>query len=108
MTELIHRPRRLRRTENLRALVRETRLAPEDFILPLFACAGQNVRREISSMPGVHNLSVDEIAREAEDAYQVGVRGVILFGLPAAKHESASGAYAEDGVVQQAIGAIRK
>ena len=108
MPPLVNRPRRLRRTENLRALVRETRLAPEDFILPLFACTGQNVRREISSMPGVHNLSVDEIAREAEDAYQVGVRGVILFGLPAAKDESASGAYADDGVVQQAIGAIRK
>lgn len=108
MPQLVNRPRRLRRTENLRALVRETRLAPEDFILPLFACAGQNVRREISSMPGVHNLSVDEIAREAEEAYRVGVRGVILFGLPAAKDESASGAYAEDGIVQQAIGAIRK
>ena len=66
MSHLLHRPRRSRRTENLRALVREARLAPEDFILPLFACPGQNIRREISSMPGVHNLSVDEIAREAE------------------------------------------
>jgi porphobilinogen synthase len=107
MPQLVNRPRRLRRTENLRALVRETRLAPEDFILPLFACAGQNVRREISSMPGVHNLSVDEIARDAEAAYQVGVRGVILFGLPEAKDESGSGAYADDGVVQQAVQAIR-
>jgi len=107
MSQLLNRPRRLRKTENLRALVRETRLAPEDFILPLFACAGQNVRREISSMPGVHNLSVDEIAREAEAAYQVGVRGVILFGLPESKDEIASGAYAEDGIVQQALKAIR-
>ena len=65
MPDLIHRPRRLRKTENLRALVRETRLAPEDFILPLFACAGEGVRREIKSMPGVHNLSVDEIVEEA-------------------------------------------
>ena len=68
MSDLLHRPRRLRRTENLRALVRETRLAPEDFILPLFACPGEKVRREISSMPGVHNLSVDEIAKEAAGA----------------------------------------
>jgi porphobilinogen synthase len=107
MPHLLHRPRRSRRTENLRALVREARLAPEDFILPLFACPGENVRREIASMPGVHNLSVDEIAREAEGAYQIGVRGVILFGLPEAKDETASGAYAEGGIVQQAVRAIR-
>ena len=68
MSDLLHRPRRLRRTENLRALVRETRLAPEDFVLPLFACAGEKIRREISSMPGVYNLSIDEIAREAAAA----------------------------------------
>ena len=107
MPHLLHRPRRSRRTENLRALVREARLAPEDFILPLFACAGKGVRREIASMPGVHNLSVDEIAREAEGAYQIGVRGVILFGLPEAKDETATGAYADDGIVQQAVRAIR-
>ena len=108
MPNLLHRPRRLRTSENLRALVREARLTPEDFILPLFACAGQNVRREIGSMPGVHNLSVDEIAREAESAYQTGVRGVILFGLPEKKDETATGAYADDGIVQQAVRAIRK
>ncbi len=108
MSELIHRPRRLRRTENLRALVCETRLAPEDFILPLFACAGESVRREIPSMPGVHNLSVDEIAKEAAAASAVGVRGVILFGLPEAKDEVGSGAYHEKGIVQQAVRAIRK
>ena len=79
MLDLIHRPRRLRRTDNLRALVRETRLAAEDFILPLFACPGEKVRREIPSMPGVHNLSVDEIAKEAARAYDMGVKGVILF-----------------------------
>ncbi|HEY3026900.1 MAG TPA: porphobilinogen synthase [Pyrinomonadaceae bacterium] len=107
MPHLLHRPRRSRRTENLRAMVREARLAPEDFILPLFACPGKGVRREIASMPGVHNLSVDEIAREAEGAYQIGVRGVILFGLPEAKDETATGAYAEDGIVQQAVRAIR-
>ena len=108
MLDLLHRPRRLRRTENLRKLVRETRLSAEDFILPLFACAGKNVRREIASMPGVHNLSVDEIAGEAARAYDMGVKGVILFGLPEAKDEFGSGAYHENGIVQQAVRTIRK
>jgi porphobilinogen synthase len=91
----------------LRALVRETSLAPEDFILPLFACAGANVRREIPSMPGVHNLSVDEIATEAAAAAELGVKSVILFGLPETKDEAGSGAYHENGIVQQAVRAIR-
>ncbi len=108
MVDLIHRPRRLRRSEAMRDLVRETRLAPEDFILPLFACPGEKVRREISSMPGVHNLSVDEIAKEAAAAQQTGIRGVILFGLPESKDEQASGAYAAQGIVQQATRAIRE
>ena len=107
MPDLFHRPRRLRRTENLRALVRETSLAPEDFILPLFACPGAKVRREISSMPGVHNLSVDEIAIEAAAAAKLGVKSVILFGLPETKDEAGSGAYLENGIVQQAVRAIR-
>jgi porphobilinogen synthase len=108
MSQLLHRPRRLRRTENIRALVQETRLTPADFILPLFVCAGEKVRREIPSMPGVHNLSVDEIAKEAAAARDIGVRGVILFGLPEKKDEIGSGAYADKGVVQQAIRAIGK
>jgi porphobilinogen synthase len=108
MSDIVHRPRRLRRSETLRAFVRETRLAPEDFILPLFACTGENVRREISSMPGVFNLSVDEIVREATNAYEMGVRGLILFGLPETKDETASGAYAEKGIVQQAVRAIKR
>ena len=91
----------------MRALVRETHLRPEDFILPLFACAGENVRREISSMPGVHNLSVDEIAREAAAAFEIGVRGVIVFGLPESKDATGTGAYDENGIVQQAVRAIR-
>src|ERR1700720_1238509 len=103
MSHLIHRPRRLRRTDALRALVRETHLRPEDFILPLFACPGEGVRREIPSMPGVPNLSVDEIAGEAANAYETGVRGVILFGLPETKDERATGAYDEKGIVQQAV-----
>src|SRR6185436_378009 len=108
MSDLLYRPRRLRRTANLRALVRETRLAPEDFILPLFACSGEKVRREISSMPGVHNLSIDEIAKEAAGAEEIGVKGVILFGLPDTKDEAGSGAYHEHGIVQRAVRAIRK
>src|SRR5438270_823668 len=108
MSHLIHRPRRLRRTEALRSLLRETQLLRHDFILPLFACPGTNVRREIQSMPGVHNLSVDEIAREAAAAFEIGVTGVILFGLPETKDETATGAYAETGVVQQAIRAVRR
>ncbi|HKZ77410.1 MAG TPA: porphobilinogen synthase [Pyrinomonadaceae bacterium] len=108
MYDLIQRPRRLRRSDALRAIVRESRLAPEDLILPLFACPGRAVRHEISSMPGVHNLSVDEITKEATAAYQLGVRAVILFGLPESKDELGSGAYAEDGIVQQAIRSIRR
>lgn len=108
LSNLIQRPRRLRRSENLRALVRETRLSADDFVLPLFACSGKAVRREISSMPGVHNLSVDEIAREAAEAEQAGIRAVILFGLPESKDEDASGAYHENGIVQQAVRAIRE
>lgn len=105
---MIHRPRRLRRNSSLRALVRETRLTPDNFVLPLFACPGDGVRREISSMPGVFNLSVDEIAKEAAAAYDAGVRSIILFGLPETKDELASGAFAEDGIVQRAIRAVRR
>jgi porphobilinogen synthase len=88
--------------------VRETRLAPENFVLPLFVCPGTNVRREISSMPGVYNLSIDETTKDVAAAYDLGVRSVILFGLPETKDLVASGAYAEDGVVQRAIRAVRQ
>src|SRR6266851_2078510 len=108
MPNLIHRPRRLRKNEALRSLVREARLSRDDFVLPLFVCPGRSVRREISSMPGVHNLSVDEVAKEVASAYVGGVRSVMLFGLPETKDELASGAYAEAGIVQQAIRAIRQ
>jgi len=108
MPALTHRPRRLRKTPALRTLVREARLGREDLILPLFACPGQKVRREIGSMPGVHNLSVDEIAKEASAAYDLGISGVILFGLPETKDETASGAYADKGIVQLAVQAIRQ
>lgn len=105
---MIHRPRRLRRSDAIRALVRETRLAPENFVLPLFVCPGTGVRREISSMPGVYNLSIDETTTEVSAAYDLGVRSVILFGLPETKDTVASGAYAEDGIVQRAIRAVRQ
>jgi porphobilinogen synthase len=108
MSNLVHRPRRLRRREGVRALVREARLSREDLILPLFACAGEGVRREVTSMPGVFNLSVDQIAREAAAAFDMGVPGVILFGLPESKDETASGAYAERGIVQEATRAVRR
>src|ERR687894_652539 len=108
MSNLIHRPRRLRRREGVRALVREARLAPENLILPLFACPGEGVRREVSSMPGVFNLSTDQIAREASAAFDAGVPAVILFGLPESKDETATGAYAERGVVQEAARAVRR
>lgn len=108
MSNLVQRPRRLRRTEALRSLVRETRLAPEDFILPLFVCPGKNVRRPISSMPGVFNLSVDEAVRETESAFSDGIKAVILFGLPETKDAEGTGAFDENGIVQQAARAIKR
>src|ERR1700760_1746128 len=102
------RMRRLRRTEPLRSLVRETRLEPSQLIYPLFLCPGEGVRREIGSMPGVFNLSVDEAAKEAEAAAALGVGGLLLFGLPAAKDEEATGAWAEDGIVQQALRTLKQ
>jgi len=99
--------RRLRATESLRHLVRETRLEPVQFILPLFACAGEGIRREIGSMPGHAQLSVDRIVKECEEAQSLGIGGVILFGIPAIKDEIASGAYADDGIVQRAVRAVK-
>lgn len=101
------RMRRLRRTEALRALVRETHLEPGALIYPLFICPGEGVRKEISSMPGVFNVSVDEAVKEAEACAALGVGGLLLFGLPAEKDEKASGAYAKDGIVQQGLRAIK-
>jgi len=89
-------------------MVRETRLTRDDFVLPLFVCPGTGVRREISSMPGVFNLSIDETTNDVSAAYDLGVRAIMLFGLPESKDELASGAYAEDGIVQRAIRAIRQ
>src|ERR1700682_5520990 len=103
----IHRPRRLRASEAMRNLVRETRLDPAQFVLPLFVCPGRGVRREIGSMPGNFQMSVDEVVRECAEVKSLGIGGVILFGLPEEKDESASGAYADDGIVQRAFNAIK-
>ena len=101
------RLRRLRQTERLRAMVRETRLTPENFVYPLFVCPGEGVRKEVRSMPGVYNLSIDEAVHEAREAKGLGIPGVILFGLPETKDEFASEAYADDGIVQRAMRAIK-
>jgi porphobilinogen synthase len=101
------RLRRLRRTGALRSLVRETRLTPESLIYPLFVCPGEGVRKEVRSMPGVFNLSVDEAVREAHEAHAVGVPAIILFGLPEKKDDVATGAWEENGIVQRAARAIK-
>jgi porphobilinogen synthase len=99
--------RRLRRSESMRALVRETTLDPGDLIYPLFLCPGNGVRKPVSSMPGVFNLSVDEAVREAEEAAALGLGGLLLFGLPDTKDEQATGAWADDGIVQQGLRALK-
>src|SRR5713101_6769475 len=104
----VTRLRRMRQSEPLRSLVRETRLAPTNFIYPLFVCPGEGVRKEISSMPGVFNLSVDAASIKTREAKSLGLGGIILFGLPEKKDEVATGAWAEDGIVQRATRAIKK
>jgi porphobilinogen synthase len=102
------RPRRLRRTEALRRLVRETTLSPDDFIWPLFVLPGKKIRNPVKSMPGVFQLSVDELVAEAQAGYEAGVRSVILFGIPEQKDDHGTGAYDENGVVPQAIRALKE
>src|SRR5262249_38719619 len=103
----IHRKRRLRSSDSIRRLVRETRLDPSQLILPLFTCPGEGVRREISSMPGNFQLSIDELVRECAVVYSLGIGGVILFGIPDTKDEFASEAYAENGITQRAVRAVK-
>ncbi len=103
----VTRMRRLRTSEAIRSLVRETRLTASSLVYPLFVCPGQGVRREVRSMPGVANLSVDQAVAEAKEAHQLGLPAVILFGLPEKKDEVASGAWTADGIVQQAARAIK-
>ncbi len=107
MRKLVHRPRRLRRSEGVRNLVRETRLTAHDFVLPLFISEKLKTRKAIKSMPGVFQLALSEVADEAQRAFDLGLQAVLLFGIPREKDEAASGAYAEDGVVQEAVRAIK-
>ena len=107
MRKLVHRPRRLRRTAALRNLVRETKLGTDDLILPLFVSEKISERRAIPSMPGVFQHSPGEIVDAALNAQDSGLQAIILFGIPAEKDEKASGAYAENGVIQKAVSAIK-
>jgi porphobilinogen synthase len=100
--------RRLRRSESLRALVRETSVAPGDLIYPLFLCPGEGVRRPVGSMPGVFNLSVDEAVREAEEAASLGIGGLLVFGLPESKDPEGTGAWDEDGITQKGLRALKE
>lgn len=100
--------RRMRANEPLRALARETRLAPSQMILPLFVREGEGVRKEIGAMPGNYQLSIDELVKECAEVKSLGLGGVILFGLPDVKDETASGAYADDGIVQKAVRALKR
>src|SRR3979409_861241 len=106
--KLTRRHRRLRRTGSMRALVRETRLSPDMFMLPLFVCEGDGVRREVSSMPGVYNLSVDEAVKEVRAAAGDGIRSVLLFGLPDRKDAVGSASYDSEAPVQSAVRAIKR
>jgi len=103
----IHRPRRLRSNNVLRKMVRETSLSPDDFIYPMFVTFGKGVRKKISSMPGCHQFSVDEMVKEARKVHKLGIPAIILFGIPEHKDERGSEAYSAKGVVQQAIRAIK-
>jgi porphobilinogen synthase len=104
----VHRPRRLRKTELLRGLVRETRLTVANFVYPMFVCPGATVRQEVSSMPGVFQQSADKIVEDCREVESLGIRGVILFGLPETKDPRGASSLQKDGVVQRAIEAIRK
>jgi porphobilinogen synthase len=108
MTFPIHRPRRLRRTEALRGLVRETKLSVRSLVYPMFACPGAKVRTEVSSMPGIYQQSVDQVVEECREVADLGIPAVLLFGLPEKKDELASGAADKNGPVQRAVEAIRK
>lgn len=103
----IQRPRRLRKNETIRRMVRETPLSPDNFIYPLFVTFGKGVRKEISSMPGCFQESVDKVVKHAKEVYSLGIPSVLLFGIPEHKDETGTGAYDDNGVVQKAIKAIK-
>jgi porphobilinogen synthase len=102
-----YRPRRLRKDERFREMIRETHLRPDDMILPLFVCPGKGVRRPISSMPGNFQLSIDELIKEVKEAKSLGILGVILFGIPEKKDELGSEGYSENGIIQRALKSLK-
>ncbi len=102
-----YRPRRLRRNENFRRLIRETRLSVDDLIYPLFVVEGKGIKKPIDSMPGNYQMSVDNLVKEVREAKTLGIPGVLLFGIPEKKDEVASGAFADDGVIQKAVKKIK-
>src|SRR3989441_9228953 len=104
----IRRMRRLRRTAALRRLVQETHVVPAQLVWPLFVCHGEGVRREVPALPGVYQTSLDELVKDAERAHRLGLGGIMLFGLPAAKDPTGSEAYDEQGIVQQAARAVKR
>lgn len=104
----IHRPRRLRSNDTLRRMVRETRLSVDDLIYPMFICPGEGVREPIGAMPGVNQLSVDQGVEECREVAGLGIPAVILFGIPESKDAAGTGAYVDDGIVQQAIRTIKQ
>src|SRR6201996_6759485 len=108
MTLPATRLRRLRSTAAMRSLVRETHLHPGALVYPLFLCEGEGIRREVGSMPGVFNLSVDEAVKEAETCASLGLGGLLLFGLPAEKDEQGTGAWIDDGIVQRGLRALKQ
>lgn len=103
-----YRPRRLRRNENLRRMVRETHLRVDDLIYPMFSAFGENIKQEISSMPGIYQMSIDNIVKEAKEVYELGIPAVILFGIPETKDAVGSDAYCDTGIIQNTIRAIKK
>jgi len=108
MTFPVTRMRRLRMTDPIRSMVRETRLTPAQFIYPLFVCPGEGIKKEISSMPGNYQMSIDQLVEEARTVKSLGIAGIILFGIPNHKDELATSAYEENGIVQEAIRALKR
>ena len=105
---LINRPRRLRMNDSIRSLVRETKITKDDLVYPLFIIEGENIKDEIKSMPGNYRFSIDRILEEVKEIYELGIKSILLFGIPAEKDECGSGAYCDHGIIQEAIRAIKK
>ncbi|MDQ2086956.1 porphobilinogen synthase [Herbivorax sp. ANBcel31] len=108
MLDIIKRPRRLRINEQMRDMVGETVVMPNDLIYPLFVVEGENIRNEVPSMPGIYQFSIDNLLKEIEDVCKSGIKGVILFGIPDKKDEMGTGAYDEEGIIQKALRAVKK